>query len=212
MVMDSLAAIGLATEPPHPDKLKDKRVRKHDRIFTMEMWRNILGQVVFQLVVMIILLYATPAMFNMRYNMYNTPSMVSSPNPAIDGTSTNKAYHLTFLFNTFMMLQLFNQVNCRKLSEFKEVSKETYVVTEFNVFERILNNWLFLVIFAAEFALQLVIVDIGLIWTLGAAIFGTVPLPFGMWVTSIVIGAFAIPVAALVKLISHKWLETHVHI
>jgi len=104
MVMDSLAAIGLATEPPHPDKLKDKRVRKHDRIFTMEMWRNILGQVVFQLVVMIILLYATPAMFNMRYNMYNTPSMVSSPNPAIDGTSTNKAYHLTFLFNTFMML------------------------------------------------------------------------------------------------------------
>ena len=43
MIMDTLAALALATEPPHPTELKKERVRKHDKIILKVMWRNILG-------------------------------------------------------------------------------------------------------------------------------------------------------------------------
>jgi len=43
MIMDTLAAIALATEPPHPTELKKERVRKHDKLITPVMLRNVLG-------------------------------------------------------------------------------------------------------------------------------------------------------------------------
>jgi len=41
MVMDTLAAISLATEPPHPTELKEQTIKKHERVFLNEMWDNI---------------------------------------------------------------------------------------------------------------------------------------------------------------------------
>ena len=46
-----------------------------------------------------------------------------------------KGAHYTFLFNTFVFLQVFNEINSRKLGE-----------RDFNVFAGFFNNWLFLVI------------------------------------------------------------------
>lgn len=43
MVMDTLAALALATEPPHPTELNKDRVRKHDRLITSVMLRNVIG-------------------------------------------------------------------------------------------------------------------------------------------------------------------------
>lgn len=42
--MDTLAAISLCTEPPHPTELKKERARKHDKVILKSMWRNIYGQ------------------------------------------------------------------------------------------------------------------------------------------------------------------------
>ena len=42
MIMDTLAAIALATEPPHPTELKKQRVKKHDKIILKGMWRTII--------------------------------------------------------------------------------------------------------------------------------------------------------------------------
>lgn len=64
---------------------------------------------------MVIFLYFFPMMFNMRYKHFDTPLLVSSNNENINGLATNRMYHLTFMFNTFMMMNLFNQINCRKL-------------------------------------------------------------------------------------------------
>lgn len=44
MIMDTLAAVALATEPPHPSELKQQRIRKTDRVILPGMWRNIIGQ------------------------------------------------------------------------------------------------------------------------------------------------------------------------
>jgi hypothetical protein len=43
MIMDTLAALALATEPPHPTELRKERIRKHDKIIMPIMVRNIFG-------------------------------------------------------------------------------------------------------------------------------------------------------------------------
>jgi len=48
-----------------------------------------------------------------------------------------------------MMMQLFNQINSRKLG-----------IRDFNIFERFFNNWMFIIVLAAEFAAQWFIVDL----------------------------------------------------
>lgn len=70
LVMDVLAAIAFATEHPHPTDLKKERSKKKDKIITPLMWRACSSQVLYQLIVMITLLYAAPAMFDIQYYFY----------------------------------------------------------------------------------------------------------------------------------------------
>ena len=41
MIMDTLGAISLATEPPHPTNLKQEKQKKTDKLIVPTMWRNI---------------------------------------------------------------------------------------------------------------------------------------------------------------------------
>jgi len=47
MIMDTLAAIALATEPPHPTTLKLEKQKKQDKIILPVMWRNIGVQAIY---------------------------------------------------------------------------------------------------------------------------------------------------------------------
>ena len=47
MIMDTLAAISLATEPPHPTNLKQEKQKKQDKLITPVMWRNISCQAIY---------------------------------------------------------------------------------------------------------------------------------------------------------------------
>jgi len=51
---------------------------------------------------------------------------------AYDDPDIGPSRHLTFLFNTFVFLQLFNEFNCRRIHD------------EFNIFEGLWGNWLFI--------------------------------------------------------------------
>jgi len=73
MVMDTLAAIALATEPPHPTQLRTRPVRVYDRILSPVMWRQILGVSIYQLVMLLIVLYLAPVMFDYDYPFYVKP-------------------------------------------------------------------------------------------------------------------------------------------
>jgi len=44
LIMDTFAALALATEPPNPDIIKGKPYPKNDSIITATMWRNVIGQ------------------------------------------------------------------------------------------------------------------------------------------------------------------------
>jgi magnesium-transporting ATPase (P-type) len=48
LIMDTMAALALATEPPTPDLLDRQPYGRHEKIITPSMWRNIIGQAVFQ--------------------------------------------------------------------------------------------------------------------------------------------------------------------
>jgi magnesium-transporting ATPase (P-type) len=72
--MDILAAIALATEQPHPTDLRKERFKIEKDNFVMPiMWRSIYSQVLYQILVMMILLYLGPIIFGIEYNLLNTP-------------------------------------------------------------------------------------------------------------------------------------------
>lgn len=43
LIMDTCAALALATEPPSPELLEQKPYSRRDLIVTAVMWRNIIG-------------------------------------------------------------------------------------------------------------------------------------------------------------------------
>ena len=52
MIMDTLGALALATEPPDDNLMKKAPVGRRGKFITKVMWRNILGQSIFQFAVM----------------------------------------------------------------------------------------------------------------------------------------------------------------
>lgn len=55
--MDTFAALALATEPPINEILLRKPYSKDAPIITNSMWRNILGHSIYQIIVLIILIF-----------------------------------------------------------------------------------------------------------------------------------------------------------
>ena len=72
LVMDVLAAIAFATENPHPTQIRKDRTRVRDRIITPPMMRSILSQSLYQLIVMLAVLFGGPAAADISYKLYST--------------------------------------------------------------------------------------------------------------------------------------------
>ena len=137
LIMDALAAISLATEPPIA-KTEEKLniIRKlNDKIIQPSMWRNVLVQVAYQSLVLVIMLYTIPFWFSgASYDLVN--------GNFYGGTQSSTAIkqHYTIMFNTFVLMNLVNMVACRKLAWDDTL-----------IFRHFLNNKLFLFVLALEF-------------------------------------------------------------
>jgi len=64
--------------------------------------------------------------------------------------ATEKTEHYTLIFNTFVFMQIFNEINARKLRN-----------DEYNVFAGFLNNFLFLGIVITTTIVQVALVQYG---------------------------------------------------
>ena len=102
LLMDSLASLALASEPPVDALLERPPVNRTDPMITKRMWANMLGQASYQICVVMILLFAGPRLLNLK------------PGHEYHGTKENSV-HYTIIFNTFVWMQLFNEVNSRNL-------------------------------------------------------------------------------------------------
>lgn len=205
LIMDVLAAIAFATENPHPTDIRKERIRENQKIVTKLMTRNIMFQVIYQLLVMIILMYAGPAIFGIKYDMYTAELSAEPP---------VRKQHQTFLFQTFVLMNIFNMVNCRVLGSMPVAQQsieassvqEAHQGTdgkEFNIFVRIHHNWWFLIIILAELNVQFLMVGYASVGTL----FQTTPLTFGMHLTALLLGMSVWGIGALIKVTPDKLIH-----
>ncbi|KAF8474666.1 hypothetical protein BDZ91DRAFT_770099 [Kalaharituber pfeilii] len=96
LIMDTFAALALATDPPTRKILDRKPESKADPLITVNMWKMILGQSIYQLAVSFVLHFAGPSI--LKYHTENELLRMKA-----------------LVFNTFVWLQIFNQYNNRRL-------------------------------------------------------------------------------------------------
>jgi Ca2+ transporting ATPase len=152
LIMDTFAALALATEPPDPALLKRMPVKKDDSLVTVHMVKTIVGQSIYQLSWLLFILFLFP-----EYSARITGQEICSQNPltgrkcsdSLDPEIKRSKKHFTIFFQAFVMMQVFNQVNCRKLKS-----------EEINVFKGFFNNFLFLFIMVVTVVVQFLFVEV----------------------------------------------------
>ncbi|KAM7267315.1 hypothetical protein ACFE04_009481 [Oxalis oulophora] len=163
MIMDTLGALALATEPPNDELMKRPPVGRNEHFITRIMWRNIIGQSIYQIIVLAILTFQGKELLNLT------------------GSNATKVLH-TFIFNSFVFCQVFNEINSRDMEKI-------------NIFQGIFDSWVFLLVLITTVVFQIIIVEF-----LGTFA-NTVPLSMKLWMGSILIGAVSLPLAVVLKLI-----------
>ncbi|XP_044741527.1 plasma membrane calcium-transporting ATPase 2 isoform X4 [Chrysoperla carnea] len=136
LIMDTLASLALATELPTPDLLLRKPYGRTKPLISRTMMKNILGQAIYQLTVIFALLFVGDKLLD-----------IESGRGAEFGSGPTQ--HFTVIFNSFVMMTLFNEFNARKIHGQR------------NVFEGIFTNPIFYTIWIGTCLSQVVIIQYG---------------------------------------------------
>ncbi|KAJ1022466.1 hypothetical protein NDA16_003455 [Ustilago loliicola] len=94
LIMDTLAALALATDPATPELLDRKPDRRNAPLISTDMWKMIIGQSIYQFTVILVLDFAGMRLLNL----------------------TSETELSAIVFNAFVWCQLFNQINSRSLN------------------------------------------------------------------------------------------------
>ncbi|KAJ6441475.1 calcium-translocating P-type ATPase, PMCA-type [Purpureocillium lavendulum] len=92
LIMDTFAALALATDPPSESTLHRRPEPRAASLITLTMWKMILGQSIYQLVVCFVL-------------WFSGPSTLGYPEKQLR----------TLIFNVFVFMQIFKLVNSRRI-------------------------------------------------------------------------------------------------
>lgn len=114
-------------------------------------------------------------------------NLIYTPLRNKEGEPTNRLVLDTICFHTFILMNLFNMINCRVVD-----------AEEINVFKTLLNNPIFWGIIGFEILIQQLMINAASS-TLGSALLGTAPLTTGMQITCWVFGALSLGVNVGIK-------------
>ncbi|EFC36876.1 predicted protein [Naegleria gruberi] len=189
LIMDTFAALALATEPPIPELLDRKPHGRKDSLITMRMWTFIAAESIFQLTVMFTLFYGATSFRGLSFSL-----------------ARNDAEMRTIIFNAFVFCQVFNQFNARKIN------------FEYDIFRGVFKSFWFIGITIMIFILQIAIINfayydpiligLGKNDGLTASNFTqTIPLNWYQWAITISIGFISIPYGFLVRFVSRMFLK-----
>ncbi|RDW88156.1 calcium-transporting ATPase-1 [Coleophoma cylindrospora] len=131
LIMDTFAALALATDPPTEAILDRKPAGKKAPLITTNMWKMIIGQAIFQLTVTFILYFAGESILG------------------YEDTEQKKKELSTMVFNTFVWMQIFNEFNNRRLDN------------KLNIFTGIHRNFFFIGINCIMVGAQIAIIFVG---------------------------------------------------
>ncbi|KAF5938196.1 hypothetical protein HYC85_025702 [Camellia sinensis] len=98
LIMDTLGALALATEPPNDGLMNRPPVGRGVSFITMAMWRNIIGQSIYQLAVLGVLYFDGKNLLR------------------LEGSDASDVLD-TLIFNTFVFCQMFNEINSRDIEK-----------------------------------------------------------------------------------------------
>ena len=173
LIMDALAALALATEPPTLALLQRKPFGRNKRLLSNKMLRFIFGGAIYQVVVLFVTLYYGTTLFgsligvcgpdNERTLVPATGALVENTDMWTYGaghctnekdlvsgnTSSTLTQHYTIIFNVFVLMQLFQEINARELKD-----------NLCGAFIGIHKNAYFLVILVTTFVLQFMFIQI----------------------------------------------------
>ena len=169
LIMDTLGALALATEQPTNDLMARPPVGRSEPLITKIMWRNLLAQALYQVTILLTLQFKGKAIFGVDEEVKNT-----------------------LIFNTFVLCQVFNEFNARKLEKM-------------NIFKGIHNNKLFLAIIGITIILQVLMVE------LLKKFASTERLNWQQWGACIAIAVLSWPIGCLVKCIPVSCKRTQIH-
>ncbi|OAL54257.1 calcium transporting P-type ATPase-like protein [Pyrenochaeta sp. DS3sAY3a] len=96
LIMDTFAALALATDPPTRSLLDRKPDPKSASLITLRMWKMIIGQAIYQLTVTFILYFAGESILSYE-------------------SEREKEQLPALVFNVFVWMQIFNALNNRRL-------------------------------------------------------------------------------------------------
>ncbi|XP_078101891.1 plasma membrane calcium-transporting ATPase 1-like [Sander vitreus] len=136
LIMDTFAALALATEQPTEELLLRKPYGRDKALISRTMLKNIFGHAIYQLAVIFTLLFYGEKLFNID----------SGRDAPLHAPSSE---HYTIVFNVFVLMQIFNEINARKIHG------------ERNVFEGIFNNLIFCFILLGTIVVQIIIIQFG---------------------------------------------------
>jgi len=226
MIMDSLSAIALATEPPMASSVKGDPHNQTSLLKQPHIWRQIIGTALYMTGIMVLLFvfggiacgspvyhpYADlqrartaptdagvlcptyPAGFNEVTGEYFVGyGIAQTSNEACNRYigANAKLTVLTYAFNTFCFMNLFNLINCRKIG-----------AADKNIFERFLHNWTFIGVLFGGFVAHIFLVQCFplLLRTSSAG-------SRGEWGGAIAVGASVLGIGLALKLTPQKWVE-----
>ncbi|KAK4478832.1 hypothetical protein RD792_014333 [Penstemon davidsonii] len=129
LIMDTLGALALATEPPTDHLMRRAPVGRREPLITNIMWRNLLIQALYQVTVLLILNFRGISILKL------TP----------DASGRAVRIRNTLIFNAFVFCQVFNEFNARKPDQM-------------NVWKGVTKNRLFMGIVGLEVVLQVMII------------------------------------------------------
>ncbi|XP_059646266.1 putative calcium-transporting ATPase 11, plasma membrane-type [Cornus florida] len=163
LIMDTLGALALATEPPKDGLMNRPPIGRGVSFITKTMWRNIIGQSIYQLAVLAVLTFDGEQVLR------------------LEGSDASDILN-TFIFNSFVFCQLFNEINSRDIEKI-------------NIFRGMFDSWIFIGVMVSTLAFQVIIIEF-----LGTFA-STVPLSWQLWLLSILIGSVSLPLAVVLKCI-----------
>ncbi|KAI4355895.1 hypothetical protein L6164_004623 [Bauhinia variegata] len=129
LIMDTLGALALATEPPTDSLMRRSPVGRREPLITNIMWRNLIIQALYQVTLLLVLNFGGSSIlhsYGSKEHVYEVKN--------------------TLIFNAFVFCQIFNEFNARKPEEL-------------NVFRGVTKNYLFMGIVGMTFILQILIIE-----------------------------------------------------
>ena len=157
LIMDTLGALALATEQPTKELMKKPPAGRTEPLISNIMWRNLLAQALYQIAILLTILFKGESIFGVSEKVKDT-----------------------LIFNTFVLCQVFNEFNARKLEKK-------------NVFKGLHKNKLFWGIIGITIILQVVMVEFLKKFS------NTEMLNWGQWGVCIGIAAASWPIGWVVK-------------